>query len=298
MNDYPFVKARVILDSRNPFNAVRLITYELTYWRAIHAECMTHRQWARNAQSSRAIPAARRMQRVLENPVRPCRWGKNQKGMQPKDENLSTEETVEAEAAWRAAADQAWASAKELDRLGVHKQWVNRLLEPFDTITTIVTATEWDNFFCLRCHPTAQDEFQILAWKMADLYYRDSKPVTRRCHLPYVEPGELPDSSYEKAAMVSAARCARVSYLNHDGSAPDLDKDLTLAGRLLLDGHHSPFEHQAEATVGMSAVAGSGNLKGWEQHRKVLERQRPKPVFDYAAARAEYCPWRSDTVLA
>ena len=49
--------AKVVLDST--CNGKRLITIECKYWRAIHSEIMTHRDRARNAMSSRAIPFLR-----------------------------------------------------------------------------------------------------------------------------------------------------------------------------------------------------------------------------------------------
>jgi len=46
---------KVIADSISP-EGKRITTLEARYWRGIHAELMTHRAFARNAASSRAIP--------------------------------------------------------------------------------------------------------------------------------------------------------------------------------------------------------------------------------------------------
>jgi hypothetical protein len=75
-------------------------------------------------------------------------------------------------------------------------------------------------------------------------------------HLPY---GGTPN--------MSAARCARVSYLNHDGTEPDIAKDFALSEMLLRSRHMSPFEHQARPTPGQRHA----NLKGWISHRTLIE---------------------------
>ena len=62
---------------------------------------------------------------------------------------------------------------------------------------------------------------------------------------------------------MSVARCARVSYLNHEGQL-DFGKDIELHDTLLASKHSSAFEHVAtpEVTNGYCA-----NFKGWEQYR-------------------------------
>ena len=49
---------------------------------------------------------------------------------------------------------------------------------------------------------------------------------------------------------MSVARCARVSYMNHDGSKPDIQKDFDLHDKLVVmkPAHASPAEHQAQVT--------------------------------------------------
>ena len=69
-----------------------------------------------------------------------------------------------------------------------------------------------------------------------------SKPVERTEHLPYITEGEytLPLVSQR---LCPAARC----YLNHDGSTPNLQRDLGTAVKLNTAGHMSPFEHRSPA---------------------------------------------------
>jgi Thymidylate synthase complementing protein len=176
-----------------------------------------------------------------------------------------------------------WATecARNLADAGVHKQITNRLLEPFMHMTTLVTATEWQNFFTLRDHADAQPEIQILAKAMRKAL-DESSPTLRTWHMPFVhdtlhQPGNL-------LAGISAARCARVSYLNHDGTNPDIEKDLTLARRLAASGHWSPFEHVACANHLAERSSMEANFQGWKQLRHIMAAY-PKWLDDVSIAR-------------
>lgn len=146
--------------------------------------------------------------------------------------------------------------------IGLHKQVVNRILEPFQWMHTIVTATAWSNFFKLRLHPAADPNIHELARVMKEAM-EVSTPTERMTHTPYV--GGLADEYYGLASLISAARCARVSYLNHDGSVPDAEKDIALACMLKDAGHASPFEHVAFADEDDGAQW--ANLRGWCSYR-------------------------------
>ncbi|MCF8208502.1 MAG: FAD-dependent thymidylate synthase [Rhodoferax sp.] len=272
------IYAKVIEDSISVPGA-RITTLELSYPRFIHGEIMTHRVFSRNAMSSRAIPVAKMIAQVRENPVIPLHWGVNQPGMQAKAE-VPYGTMIEAIDIWRGAAHDAANRAQVLTGLGIHKQVVNRLLEPFQWMRTIVTATEWTNFFELRDHPDAEPHFQILAKEIrkamegsvpvkrpAELY------VPRGWHFPYVSEKERAEQSILTLAKISAARCARVSYLTHDGQNPSLEADLALFDRLMggKPWHASPVEHQAVALPHRECT--SGNLVGWGQFRKLLEME-------------------------
>lgn len=274
------ITAKIIADSISP-SGVRLTTLQLRYPRFIHSEFMTHRQFSRNASSSRAIPVSKMIEQVRTEPAEPIHWGRNQPGMQADEE---THHIGIAQNCWKLAANDAAHYAEILaENARVHKQVANRILEPFTFISVVVTATEWDNFFALRLHPDAQPEIQELA-RCMKAAMDASEP--KFCdpgdwHLPYIT-GPYPDD-VEQAKLISAARCARVSYLNHDQSEPDTTKDLALAERLAESGHWSPFEHQAAPLsyhrwLGGSWETGvthvdrdrnlwSGNLRGWVQHR-------------------------------
>lgn len=269
------IYAKMIADSVSPVGK-RICTLELQYPRFIHGEVMTHRVFSRNAMSSRAIPVAKMIEQVRNNPALPVHWGANQPGMQARQE-LEGESLAESREMWFQAAEAAADFAEKMTTLGLHKQVANRILEPFQWMRTLVTATEWDNFFALRMHPDAQPEFQSLAVKMFDAM-SESIPAGRvhngpdSWHLPYVRDDERGLYRDDVLLRLSTARCARVSYLTHDGELPDIDKDLELYDRLVGSTpiHASPCEHQAKPLVFGTDV--SRNFRGWKQHREMVER--------------------------
>jgi thymidylate synthase ThyX len=265
--------ARVLLDSVGP-SGVRLTTLEATFPRFVLAEFNTHRMLSRNSASSRAIPTAKLLERVESDPVLPLQWGRNQKGMSASDV-LDASEEEEAKRVWLSARDAAVAHARRLLELKVHKQELNRVLEPFLWHTVIVTATEWENFFTLRCAPNAQPEIRAAATTMrAALESSRPSEVALGCwHLPLLQDDErsLPVDTQKK---ISAARCARVSYLTHAGKR-EIEKDVELYERLQADRHLSPFEHVATPAQGAEFHA---NFRGWVQMRKEIEGLVTPPV--------------------
>jgi thymidylate synthase ThyX len=257
------ISAKVIADSVSPVG-VRLTTLQLSYPRFVHSEVLTHRVFSRNAASSRAIPIQKMIQQVMDEPALPVFWGKNQSGMQAREE-LPEELQKQAELEWRLARVSAVQHAQNMVKLGVHKQIVNRLLEPWQEMHTIVTATEWTNWNNLRRHADAQPEIKALADAM-HVAMSESLPrplAAGEWHLPYVPSW----NNLDQAKKCSTARCARVSYLNHDKSDPDPHKDEGLHDTLLSSGHFSPFEHQA--TPG-SSIEFNANFKGWVSYRRTL----------------------------
>jgi|SRR5579872_723817 len=258
--------ARVLLDSVSP-RGVRLTTMEVVFPRFVLAEFNTHRVFSRNSASSRAIPTAKLVERVVEDPVIPVEWGRNQRGMSASEE-LSGDEKRQALRSWLAARDAAVAEARRLAELKVHKQVLNRILEPFLWHTVIVTTTEWENFFALRCAPNAQPEIRRAALLMRQAL-EESTPRAigiGEWHLPLVQDDER-DGDVERLKAISVARCARVSYLTHDGRR-DQQKDLELYARLSADRHLSPFEHVATPADDVDFHA---NFRGWIQMRQSIE---------------------------
>lgn len=263
----------IVEDTISP-SGKRITTYQLRYWRALHSELMTHRVFSRNASSSRAVPVSKTLAQVWKDPAGPIHWGKNQAGMQAYTQ-LEGWRLKLARLLWKLAGRTACGFAYAAFKLGGAKQWVNRLLEPWQYISVIVTATEFDNFFELRCHPDAQPEFQELAVKMQTaLEMSKPRKVTSNAlryanwHLPYVSAKERENFDIYDCVKFSAARCARVSYLTHDGRTPKPEEDIKLFDRLVgsVPLHASPIEHQA--FVASSTTTRSGNFLGWIQYRQ------------------------------
>jgi len=288
-------EVKIIADSLNPLNQSRLTTFQLRYPRFIHSEFMTHRVFSRNASSSRAIPVAKMIAQVRNEPAMPVHWGKNQKGMQAREE-LSGEAYGTAKQLWLDAAARAADYAEQMHALDLHKQVANRILEPFQFISVIVTATDWDNFFALRNHPDADPNIAHLAKAMQSVYnthvpkHMDPSRDTPGAiyHLPYITPDDwVQVSDILTLAKMSAARCARVSYLTHDGKVPDVQEDLALFDRLVKASppHMSPTEHQAKYVNPLTRAYAStykGNLNlGWLQLRKFIEKDNMEAFINF-----------------
>lgn len=277
-------QTKILLDSIAP-TGKRITTWELTYPRFVHAELMTHRLFSRNSASSRAIPVSKMLEKIKTDPALPVFWGKNQAGMQAKEE-LSFDYKEKAIKIWLDARDYAVKQAEELSSLGVHKQIVNRITEPWMFITVLLTATEFDNWFALRSHPDAQQEIK---WVSDDMLqkYKSNTPTPLAAgewHLPLIGEEDIETASQQQydsftkgkgmdidafLKKISTGRCARVSYLTHDGKR-DFEKDIELHDRLKESGHWSPFEHCAQA---LSKPHKIGNFVGWKQYRKEFENE-------------------------
>lgn len=271
------ITARILADSaRLDSLAARITTFELRYPRFVHSELMTHRMLSRNAASSRAIPIERKIADVLEDPAMPVHWGSNKPGMQAGAE-LDSFKAWGARTAWLDARDNAVNTAREMSAWGLHKQIVNRVLEPWAHITVICTATDWANFYHLRRDPMAQPEIHALADAMWAAQ-QESRPIHRShrdgvwaWHLPLVTDDERRNLDLTDSIKISTGRCARVSYLTHEGKR-DPAADIALHDRLATSGHWSPFEHAARV---QETATRSGNFYGWDQYRKTFAAEHP-----------------------
>lgn len=302
-------EAKILADSLSE-QGHRLTTLEVTFPRFILAEFNTHRVLSRNSASSRAIPTENRIQQVLENPVVPLEWGANKPGMQAATE-ISDGNKQSAEFNWLSVRDYSVLGAvallggvdalkneelrvriKELQDVyernddnaymalegeSVHKQVVNRILEPFLWHTVVATATEWDNFYALRAHPAAQPEIRHTA-EIMKAATDSSKPTEleqSEWHMPFILEEERQKYSPKTLAKFAVARCARVSYETHDTGKIDHEKDTKLHDDLASMGHMSPFEHVARPMTLEELKIGewSGNFRGWHQYRKDIPHE-------------------------
>lgn len=304
------ISATILADSISP-GGVRLTTFELVYPRIIHSELMTHRDKSRNAASSRAIPFEKMKTQLTGEPVR---FGQSNPGMQDKGEayeglidigpamGLSHPFMSAPRNAWAAAVEVASKFSEAFYKAGYHKQVYNRLTEAAQMMKTVMTATEWNNFFWLRDDGSADPTIAELARVMREakdastpmllqpgewhlpyvitirseanggLYYYDDIPKWDDAINPYDFYNGL---TLEQAKKVSAARCAAVSFRNIDYT---LEKSEQVFARLVGDDrkHASAFEHQATPMESEGAgdweVNVATRLETWEQGVSHMDR--------------------------
>lgn len=264
------ISAKIIADSISPAGA-RITTFELELPRIILAEQNTHRAFSRNAQSTRAVPLKRAILNTLSNPFIP-EFTEHQPGMMA-NEPLTGWRRGIARFLWKMSLVISCITVRAMHLVGVSKQHAGRLLEPYQYIRVVCTATDFDNYFHLRCHETAQPEIRELAnlmWEELTL----SHPVplgSDDWHVPYFADGywmEGMDTPLETALMISASCCAQVSYRKMDTSESTAER---IYSRLVQSGqpvHSSPFEHQARPLP--DAMDKSGNFVGWYQYRQSI----------------------------
>jgi thymidylate synthase ThyX len=294
------ITAKIIADSISP-DGVRMTTMEIEYPRFILAELNTHRMLSKNSASSRAIPVKAMHEHIRANTAGPVFWGINQPGMQAKTEATGAD-LSEAKYIWAIAREAAIRYSQELAGLNIHKQITNRITEPWMLMKTVISGTEWANFFWLRKntpdYEDAQPEIAELAQKMFDAYEKSQPQLLHpgEWHVPYVNTyrdlaiNELVYTdadgrkiTADEARIISASCCAQVSYRKNDDSfekAQKIYKQLIEASRA----HASPVEHQATPMQEMwhgysepgithrtaDLQSWSGNLRGWIQFRKLI----------------------------
>lgn len=312
------IKAEIIADSINSANGSRITSWILEYPRMVHSEFLTHRMFSKNAASSRAIPIDKMIQQIIDNPAMPIWWGKNQSGMQaneelddnnqikyfyddyntiqfPYDGGAIIGEKELAKQIWLESRDRAIEQVQKLNKLGLHKQIANRILEPWFNIRIIMTATEIENFFALRAHKDAQPEIRVLAEQMLELYNKSTPQFLTPgdWHIPFGDKINENNNVFieldneaeymgdynlcskeaynELKIKIAIARCARVSYFNYQGK-DDYAADIKLCDRLFgsVPRHLSPTEHVAQATKENNFIA---NFKGFKQYRYFFNDQ-------------------------
>ena len=315
-------KCVIVLDTVRPHadsgwdtSNYRLTTMIVRFPRCILSEMNTHRVFSRNSASSRARSLKTTIKQVLEDPYIPL-FTENAKGMggsyitdedqlrMAKKEWLIARDSAVDMATWMLLGpDVTWSddakerldvyyekfygkSREEWDVLipNVHKQTVNRLLEPFMWHEMLITSSFWENFFKLRMDEAAQPEIQAIATLMFEAM-NASVPELFPEHIPFVKREQHTSlSALLHDLKKSAAECARISYVDRS-TAANKDASEELAKRLLSKGHMSPFEHQAVdpdiyrtlspgGEFALSTVGLNGNLDpSWVQGRHIFELQ-------------------------
>ncbi len=262
------ISAEIVLATEYP-GARPIYTSRLVYPSWIHTHLLTHRVFSRNTSSARAIPTKKFARLVRENPAMPIYWGMDCKGMKAQRE---VEDIAAARAWWLAGMEEALQRHEQGMRLGLHKEILNRILQPYQHTVCLVTATEYEGWDLQRGGDGVDSETALLAkvWKEA----RESSRLQNTCyHLPYVTQAEQDEVAlgttylgYTNCGYVSAARCARVSFLLENKSfAEDWEDGLQRAE----DRHPSPFEHQARITP-VTTPSLTRNFRDWTQFRGEL----------------------------
>lgn len=281
MNSMPW--AKTILRSRNAAAPEKVLSTLLVRMpRCILAEWNTHRAFSRNAASTRAIPTKKLIEQVATDPFVPLVWGTNIPGMQAGAEHM---DPVECEYQWLKARDKAVDSAEALLSLGLHKQIVGRILEPWMWTIVCVSATEWSNFLELRDHADAEPHIAMLAREIRRELDDESTVQTLapgQWHLPFVEEVDFdallwaPDEEHQPDAIkLSVARCASTSYKTVDGFDMTLERATQVYDKLVTSKpiHASPLEHVAQADgfeEGWLAPSQHGNFVGFRQLRHMV----------------------------
>ena len=156
------------------------------------------------------------------------------------------------ETAWECAKQDALTWSKAFYEAGYHKQCYNRLTEPFSLMKTVISGTEWANFFWLRCDGAADPTIEELARCMQAAQEQSTPNLLQagEWHLPYVEwknlegypfPvwrnefGSFDIIAWESLIKISAARSAAVSFRNVDFQSKGrnfVGRSLNLVARL------------------------------------------------------------------
>ena len=325
-------QCELVMHSISP-RGKELLSYEITFPRSVLAEVVTHRiltmqtqdgeageldglfirertalqSLSKNSASSRAIPFKQMVAAVANDPYIPEKWSKGGPGMQESGWIEDPMTVVEANVKWIQARDQMIEAATAMHNLGIHKQDVNRLLEPWGWVKQIISGTEWANFFALRTDKDAHPAFRRIA-RMMYLAKEVSTPKHVKYgewHVPYVGQGTLQalaekigvshSSPFERDSMVlqvSAARCAWVSY-DPPGMDGFTNEKAFATYKKLMSGplkHVSPVEHQGtplDEYVERTHPNYRSNFSGWMQARKTIIDETPsvfKPTDEEVAS--------------
>ena len=281
MIDTPNVQ--ILANSINTATGDIFTTYLLPRFpKCLLAEQNTHRTLSRNAASSRAIPVEKMIERVRKDPYIPT-WTLNKKGMQGELADRMTSE--ESELASMRLLDSTIDEVLRLVKLGVHKQNVNRYLEPWMYVPVLLSGTEWDNFFNLRCDKSTHPDLRKIAIEMREAKEKSTPKELKpgEWHVVYFSEQES-DFSFVDRLKIATARAARISYLTHLGDY-DLAADVRLHDSLLSNGHMSPFEHCAMAVKNdVDPNPTIDKLFWWSRKRnRILSLRNLRGFYSYRA---------------
>lgn len=293
------IYAKILKDSICGTN--RLTTFEVQLPKVLLAELNTHRILSKNFQSSRALP---NKAAVEVESFEPLFFGKNQSGMQAKDEEIY--EVEKAKEIWNSHIEASKAASINLAALKLHKQWTNRPNDWHTMAKGVISGTEWKNFRWLRNHSDAQPEFHELASQINFCLNMSEPQVLNpgEYHLPYVwterdSNGRLTYRDFtdteidiDTAIKLSVSCCAQVSYRQMNET---LEKAISIYDKLNINSpspnarcHVSPLEHvgtpidlggiyfdpitweEGVTHIRRDGSVWSGNFQGWIQYRQLI----------------------------
>lgn len=281
------ISAKVVCHSK--FQGSELLTIETCGAKFSDAEFEKHRMITSNSSSDRAVPWSKMIEAEFFIPqdVR-----LNQAGMQGY-KKIADKELLDFQ---RTIADLRAHVIAELQPFkNIHKQHLNRYLLPWSFQNKVATQTkeQWQYFLDMRTREDVDPPMFDLASCIRSAIELSNEPVELShgdWHLPYITESEKLDYDTSHLLVMSSARCARVSFMNHDKESPTWEEDLKTCNFLKKSftsksKHLTPFEHQAKGSIVIGWEAGvshydryghwwSGNFpQPWIQHRKILEHE-------------------------
>jgi hypothetical protein len=272
-------RCKIEAHSVNPVGD-EVVTFDLCYERFIHAEFLTHASFNRNASSSRAIPFSRMRNWIERDPAMPLHYGSSQFGMQSGREIC---EVGKAQSEIGSMLNNSIENCEQLVKYGLHKEVVNRYLEPWAWINVVASMGRpaLMNFFALRMSPHAHPNMQRLAVAMARAY-RASVPKrleSGEWHLPFtVDLG--PEHSHVQRVVWSVARSAWCSYKTVEGRVAMMADASRRHEACVRDKHMTPCGHQFRARSDHGR--NGGPVAGFDQYRHMIAGESVAD-FDFAA---------------
>lgn len=271
------VKVSLVAATKNAYSNKVIATLLCEYPRYIHSEIMTHRQLSRNSGSSRATPFNIYCERITKDPAFFAELGINKSGMNA-DVVLGEEAAAAFKQEYIELMQHTVDTAKHWsEKYNLHKQIINRVLEPYVRTSTVITATEWDNFLYTRATAKGVEPVMHLLAKCIGqaVEYANETAKSGVAHLPFITEEERNTESLKDCITHAVSRSARCTILsNVTKKLSTIEEDNKLYSWLANADpmHASPFEHIAFATNSYEPYY---NLRGgWMSQRYILDTQR------------------------
>ena len=251
-----------------------LITLKVEVPYYVWTEILTHKRFARNATSNRAMKVSKNTQMGCYTPDAFYLQGEGMASGYP----VGALETEEAYKIWEATWKYCKRQALKLEKLGVAKEQSSRVLPTFKMMRGLLTGTQsaWNAFIEIRNTEFADKAMREFALKASDAI-KGADTSYFVFHFPFIETENFFDKNKmnaEEMLYIGAGRIARISY----GQPGAKDSDYHLGTQLRDRKHLSPFEHMAgwieypRASAICSKDGDKNSTFGWENARASFER--------------------------